>query len=61
VRLSDDAGRSRWSTIDEMMGRHEAIADEGTMRATLDRLSDREVESIERQIREFCAMYPFTV
>lgn len=57
----DAAGRAQWGSVREMMERHDAVGEEGTMRATLDGLSDAEVERIEQEIRELAARYPFEV
>lgn len=47
----DEDGRARWSAIKEMTRRHEVSGDEGDWLAPLARLSEGEIDGIEREIR----------
>lgn len=50
--FADEQSRAAFGAIREMLTRHEAIADEGRVGATLARMSDDEARSVARRIVE---------
>lgn len=53
----DDRSRAGFGAIREMLTRHEALADEGRVGATLARMSDDEARSVAQRILELDAHY----
>ena len=50
--FADEQSRAAFGAIREMLTRHEALADEGRVGATLTRMSDDEARSVARRIVE---------
>jgi hypothetical protein len=53
--FADDESRTGFGAIREMLTRHEAVADEGRVGATLARMSDDEARALARRILELDA------